>query len=329
MQFLLKGNPATARRQTGLARRSAFSLVEILLVTVLLSLIMLALMAVFNTTQNAFRASITQTDVLEGSRATMDLLAGDFRQLYPSGRSNAFLPYPIYEPEYSATADNPPSAPLNFWLSSPYRTVAQTLIAVSDNQLRTNQVQSFFILTRQNDVWRGVGYCVDTNSARYIYPLYRYDSYGSPLLPSRPTPLQIFTNFSYVLGTQPNLDYNTNLNHLLDGVLHLNVRAYSTNGMWLTNNYSQYHQFYVTNAVFYPPEGGEVAFYMCSNTLPASVEIQMGVLEDRTLQRALSLPPPSPGQSVRSNYLAQQAGKLHLFRQRVNIPNVDPAAYQQ
>jgi len=30
---------------------------------------------------------------------------------------------------------------------------------------------------------------------------------------------------------------------------------------------------------------------------------------------------------ARSNYLAQRVGQVHLFRQRVSIPNVDPSAY--
>jgi hypothetical protein len=64
---------------------------------------------------------------------------------------------------------------------------------------------------------------------------------------------------------------------------------------------------------------------MFSNALPASVEIEMGVLEDRALQRAESL---GGSFTAQSNYLAQQAGKVHVFRQRVSIPNVDPAAYQ-
>ena len=63
---------------------------------------------------------------------------------------------------------------------------------------------------------------------------------------------------------------------------------------------------------------------MFSNTLPASVEIQLGVLEDRTLQRAESI----PDSNTRSNYLAQHAGQVHLFRQRILIRNVDPSAYQ-
>jgi phospholipase/lecithinase/hemolysin len=58
----------------------------------------------------------------------------------------------------------------------------------------------------------------------------------------------------------------------------------------------------------------------------------MAVLEDRALSRAASFglnPGPSFNSNLNySNYLAQQAGKLHLFRQRVTIPNVDPNAYQ-
>ena len=32
--------------------------------------------------------------------------------------------------------------------------------------------------------------------------------------------------------------------------------------------------------------------------------------------------------TARNTYLAQQAGKVHVFRQRVWIRNVDPSAYQ-
>ncbi len=61
-----------------------------MVVVVLLALIVIALMAVFNTTQNAFRASVTQADVLESGRATMDLMADDLRAMAPSsGQSNS------------------------------------------------------------------------------------------------------------------------------------------------------------------------------------------------------------------------------------------------
>ena len=64
-------------------------MVELLVTMTLLSLIVLALMAVFTSTQRAFRASVTQTDVLEGSRAAVDLITTDLRTMTPAdGASN-------------------------------------------------------------------------------------------------------------------------------------------------------------------------------------------------------------------------------------------------
>jgi hypothetical protein len=79
------------------------------------------------------------------------------------------------------------------------------------------------------------------------------------------------------------------------------------------------------NVYYLPSTLGQTGFYMFSNTLPASVEIEMAVLEDRTLQRAAAL---SGAPAAQTSYLQQQAGKVHVFRQRVSIPNVDPSAYQ-
>jgi hypothetical protein len=62
---------------------------------------------------------------------------------------------------------------------------------------------------------------------------------------------------------------------------------------------------------------------MFSNTVPASVEVELGVLEDRTLQRAESL-----SGAVQTAYLWNHAGQVHIFRQRAWIRNVDPSAYQ-
>jgi hypothetical protein len=69
---------------------------------------------------------------------------------------------------------------------------------------------------------------------------------------------------------------------------------------------------------------GETGFYMYSNTLPAAVEIEMASLEDRTLQRASVWPNNSPAQTA---YLGRQAGNVHVFRQRVTIPNASANAY--
>lgn len=270
----------------------AFSLVEVMVVMVLLTLIVLALMAVFNFTQTAFRKGVTQVDVLESGRATIDLLAADLRNLAPSrGATNGAVNF------YACTNG---SAPL-----------VQSLVGGS--QPRVNVLEKFFILSRNNvngqDIWTGTGYVVDTGSTTEIYPLYRFSASTNA---GAAGPAVLFNDFmnTPIAG----------MSHLMDGVVDLTVRAFDPNGAWMTAGSTN-----AQNVTFLPVTLGVGGFFMYSNTLPASVEIEMGVLEDRTLQRAGSL---SASSTAQASYLQRQAGAVHIFRQRVSIPNVDPSAYQ-
>ena len=156
----------------------AFTLVEILVVVVLLSFIILALMAVFNSTQLAFRASITQTDVMEGGRSVMGLMKNDFESMTPSyGTSNVDLLTGNY---YTFI---PNGAPVNFTVltntwqyQSGSPPLVQPLMGSPNGSSRTNVLEKFFILTRQNTTWTGVGYFVDTASTNYLNPLYRFSA---------------------------------------------------------------------------------------------------------------------------------------------------------
>ena len=122
----------------------------------------------------------------------------------------------------------------------------------------------------------------------------------------------------------------TNWSHLMDGVVDLTVTPYDPNGLEMTNTFEYYYQgsaktFVNQNAMFFPqPVPGMYGFYMFSNAVPASVEVQMGVLEDAVLQHAEGL----PSAAAQMNYLSNHVGQVHLFRQRVWIRNVDPTAYQ-
>jgi hypothetical protein len=111
----------------------------------------------------------------------------------------------------------------------------------------------------------------------------------------------------------------------MDGVVDLRVRAFDMNGVWMTNGYPNPLNISVkTNVVGFAASGwGETDFAFYSNAIPASVEVEMGVVEDRTLQHAESL-----NGSAITNYLADHAGQVHIFRQRIPIRNVDPTAYQ-
>jgi len=292
----------------------AFTLVEVLVVVVLLAVIVLALMAVFNSTQSAFRASVTQADVLESGRATMDLMTEDLRAMAPSlGVSNNL------------------TGAVNFYANTNVNEQPLIQPMVGGSSTRTNVLENFFILSRGNAngvaTWYGVGYAVAINASGSLYSLYRF-AVNYPVAAPTNYPALIFSrDFGNFLA---NITSVTNIigSHLMDGVVSLTVRAYDVNGGLMTNRFvysgGNTNPVINQNVVYFPPALGQVGFEMFSNTLPASVEIEMGVLEDRTLQRAESIPLAS----AQANYLAGAAGQVHVFRQRVSIPNVDPSAYQ-
>lgn len=293
-----------------------------MVVMVLLSLIVLALMAVFSGTQTAFRASVTQSGILENSRAAMDLIASDLRGMTPSGGVSNYVNVGASQFNYGGVnffvTNNPPNLPNqpNF-----YKPLVQTLTASTAQ--RTNLLQWFFILGRRNTQWTGTGYIVNSGSASPLYPLYRF--YAETNI--RVNPVTLYWNFLNAIYSEPPAPAAwTNLSHLADGVVNLTVRPYDDNGYWMTNTSQFYDGRWHTNVNvwFSPPAWGEVGCTMFSNTLPAAVEIDMGVLEDRALQRAESIPVPT----ARNNYLAGRAGQVHLFRQRVTIPNANPSAFQ-
>ncbi len=164
---------------------------------------------------------------------------------------------------------------------------------VGGSSTRTNVLENFFILSRGNAngvaTWYATGYAVATNApSGSLYSLYRFATNHAV---ASMNPAFIFTN-----------EFRNFLNnagggsHLMDGVVSLTVRAYDVNGGRMTNTItysgSQSGGRYVTNknVLYFPQASGQAGFTMFSNTLPASVEVEMGVLEDRALQRAESIP---------------------------------------
>src|ERR1019366_5807661 len=280
---------------------AAFTLVEILVVVVLMSLIVLALMAVFSSTQAAFRASITQTDVLEGGRSVMGLIKSDLEPMTP-----CFLNAPNSPPNFYAAVSNSFTQPLT-----------------GSSASRTNVMEDVFFITRENQTWKGVGYFVRSNllsSGMVGTPavLYRFETNNSVAQFAR-NPGGFFAAYDRArTGVNP----TNGVSRILEGVMCFTVRAFDTNGVGITANHvtaGVTNILAVTNAAV----SGVVFSGFYSNALPASVEVELGVLEDRTLQRAQSI-----SGLTQSNYLAGRAGQLHLFRQRFLIRNVDPSAYR-
>jgi hypothetical protein len=71
----------------------------------------------------------------------------------------------------------------------------------------------------------------------------------------------------------------------------------------------------------------EVNYVFSSNAVPAYVELELGILESQALERYKSIPDVN---NAPLNFLqnSNQTARVHLFRQRIPIRNVDPSAYR-
>src|SRR5580765_490659 len=190
-------------------RDDAFSLIEIMVVMALLSVIVLGLLLMFDQTQRAFRSGMTQTDVLEGGRAATELISRELSQIAPANHAQGVNFYAVVPPF------DPLLQPLPGMVAQP-GTV---------NYYRTNLMEEMFFLTRENQNWTGIGYRV-SDPLGGVGTLYRYETNVSAIFTD---PSVLYTNWLYNVPL-------TKMSRVLDGVVHFKVRAYDTNGFWITNS---------------------------------------------------------------------------------------------
>jgi hypothetical protein len=283
------------RSRTFSRAERAFSLIEVLVVTGLLSVIIFGLVLMFGQTQRAFKLGTTQVDVLEGGRMVTDMLTREVAQMSPTREAvtNCAVLLRNFNPMVQALPGT--TAPS-----------------------RTNLLMEFFFLCKENQTWSGIGYTVldpVTGAAPQggMGTLYRYSTnafYGQWLG-------QLFDGF----GLTP----WTNMSRILDGVVHFNVRTFNPSGDWITGDigFNIYTNMPGGPVPAYPFDETPYLYFR-DNAAPASVEIELGILEAKTAERARSI----SDNTARANFLAQQASKVHVFRWRVPVRNVDPTAYQ-
>jgi type II secretory pathway pseudopilin PulG len=287
----------------------AFTLIEIMVVVVLLSLIILGLLLMFDQTEKAFRAGTAQTDQLEAGRMFNDFFIRDMEQIVPTGQSNT----------------------VNFWARlANYGALQPSQQTLPPGSTRTNLLEDLYFVSRANQTMSGIGYFVRTNpgiggNADLVGTLYRYQT-NIAVSVFNANPQMAFNS----LFTATNYATNASgqVSKMLDGVVEFRVHCYDTNGN-LLNEFSPFN--YTTNSVgiidWQSPIGpipSEVQFYTFSNRIvPAYVEVQLGILEPAVLKRYHSIPDPV----TRANFLKNHAGNVQLFRQRIPIRNVDPSAY--
>jgi type II secretory pathway pseudopilin PulG len=317
---LKRSFPVSDFRWPAWKSRAAFTLIEIMVVVVMLAVIILGLAAMFTQVQRAFRAGMTQTDVLEGGRVATEMIARELEQVTPS-----------YAPGYLTSGK--PTTNFNFFKYMVSDAGNYQLLAAGTTP-RTNILDDVFFLLHQNQTWTGVGYFVRANFTDglavpgQVGTLYRFETSCSAAQFAQ-IPDRLFYGFSQAeLGRSP-----ANVSKIMDGIIHFRVRAYDTNGLWIVPPLGAPNRYFYRdpNIVLFAPLAGlsdPSQFNFYSNAVPAFLEFELGVLEQHAYDRYLSIPSIPGPNNPQDVFLRNQAGRVHLFRQRVGVRNVDPAAYQ-
>jgi hypothetical protein len=181
---------------------------------------------------------------------------------------------------------------------------------------RVNALEEVFFLSLSNKHWIGTAYRVLTLNTNGIPVGYAKTGVGT--LCRLSTNVHVADFRSPSLYSQIMNDSATNLfkfQRVIDGVIHFRVRAYDDSGRLITNNFNTnvLSGVIVSNTVF--NSAVEYTYAFTNKGLPAYLEIELGVVEPQVAERYRSY----PNATVASNYLARQAGAIHLFQQRVPI----------
>ena len=208
----------------------------------------------------------------------------------------------------------------------PYLPLWQTLPGTT--LLRPNVLNFFFLLGRQNTKWIGIGYVVNATNSVPLFPLYRFYAETNVSLP--PLTLSIFVN-------AVNQSQWTNMS-LCGWRRAFGAAGLCFNGNWMTNTYQLTPQWANNLDSHKGDQLMQTPRYVRLSRASWVVYVQQygsrggGNPDGRDggphaatggsagfRQVAGALP-----QSQCNNYLTDQSGHVHLFRQRVTIPNVIP-----
>jgi type II secretory pathway component PulJ len=283
----------TDRRDACPTSLRGLTILEMLVSTTLLALIVLGLTLMFVQTQKAFKTGIKQTDVTDAGRTITDMIARDLSQVVDAGNSNI----------------------INlFWQWTPQNSLEQKVQSGNTTLLVSYQLQEIYCLVHTNTTWMGIGYVV-ASQAPGVGSLYRYVAMTNAV-PS------VFTNslfwpFANAVTTQT-FTNNSNFSLIADGVVHLVIRASDQYGNESSTETAA-ENGQAPAVIAYPLAPNPLFPNTLTNTLPYSIQLEVGVLEPETYERAKSL---SGVPTVQSNYMFEAAGQTHIFRQNILVPGV-------
>jgi hypothetical protein len=261
---------------------------EMMVAVALLAVIMVALLTMFYETQRAFRGGANQVDVLEGGRAALQLIGRELQEIYPTATSNVV--------DFLAIIPDGKGPPL--------------VQSLPGGEQRTNWLQDLTFVTRYNDEWTVTTYRVaDADLGAGV--LFRW-SYRTNL--SALPPVEGFATAVW----QPDSATDS---RVMDGVVHFRLLAYDADGRLIPPQrvlfmppppplrVSGIGLAFPTNCLVGPVDG--------LPALPASVELELGILEPQALgafRARTNIPSFNAHQ-----FLGDRAGRVHLFKQRIPI----------
>jgi hypothetical protein len=274
------------------------TIVELLVAMSLLTVIVLGLYLMFDRVQRAFRGATTQVDVLEGGRSTVSIMIHDIEQMRGAGYRDA-------------TVANSNALFTNIWINdySNYMTLPVTYLI--DGTPVTNGYRDLFFISNTNGGWIAVGYRLATRTNYYTPPtnglgtLLRFERVmrdPDDLRMTNNVGNNILTNNPFYRFTTFAPEFTNDFQPVLEGVVHLDFRAYDPNG----------------SSIELLPDGTwSFTNYLANLSMPRWVEFEFGMLEPLVAEQARAI----PIYQVQTNFLArpENLGKVHLFRQRVAI----------
>ena len=297
-----------------------FTVLELMLSVAIMTVIVIGLYTVFDATQKALRTTISQVDTLESVRAASDLLVRDLEAAAPVKVANTNWT------SFAVTL-NPFAVP-----------VPLEGLDKSSGTLLLTALQDVFFVTRQNDTWTAIGYWVgpvNTNQVGQpisVGRLYRfsYETNGAAFA---------YTNL-YARFDGPSRVRDSQL--VMDGVIHLRAVAYDFAGNRLVVNptrddppesreaedtLNRVYPNFASRSWYLDPRdpgtGNRTAYRFRQVTFPAfpaTLELELGVLEPQVVTRAASIPNVDASRA----FLARQAGSVHFFRHRIPLRNAPP-----
>lgn len=306
-----------------------FTVLELLLAVSIMTVIVIGLYTVFDQTQKALRGTISQVDVLEGIRATSDLVGRELEGV-------SYLALPRYT---------------NFYVARNPLTESVPIVGLSQNALLTTVIQDVFFHTRVGERWTAIGFWVGPlrTNANLTAPisvgrLYRFSTnitegqirgMAAPNnnAAQRNALLTAFHSNQRIPLSAP----------ILDGVVHFRIIAYDESGVPLYPATNQFSQNYLdlldaqfdqlrntfvlaadsTFAATIEAGPGQSMQYLFSDlsfpSHPGAIDVELGVLEPQVVRQYESIAEVQPLEAAK--FLSRHAGQIHLFRQRIPLRN--------